>query len=142
MEKACKIHRLVADVLVRAEGRVLLVRYKDVRRYDGQKGWFLPDDFLNYAEHPREAAGRLLREQAGLQPGDIRLGSIESFGGEGQEAWHLVFHHQVELQAVPGLSPSANIAEAQWFPLNGLPDRAACAHHGWAVDVITEMLKL
>jgi hypothetical protein len=34
-----RVHRPVADVAV--DGRVLLVRYRDTARYDGQRGWFL-----------------------------------------------------------------------------------------------------
>ena len=57
-DKDCKIHKLVADVLVLAEGKTLLVRYNDLRKYDGQKGWFLPDDYLAFSEHPSDAARR------------------------------------------------------------------------------------
>lgn len=65
--KDCGVHRLVADVCVLAGERVLLVRYKDVRRYDNQRGWFLPDDYLAHLEHPEDAAMRILQEQAGAK---------------------------------------------------------------------------
>ncbi len=139
--KECKVHKLVADVLVLAQGQVLLVRYNDVRKYDGQKGWFLPDDYLAHAEHPRDAARRILREQLGLDTDDIALSHIESIGGEDGGAWHLIFHHEVELDHVPSVLPLANVKSAEWFPLEHLPERSSVAHEGWAIDVIGEIAK-
>ncbi|HEY5574743.1 MAG TPA: NUDIX domain-containing protein [Anaerolineales bacterium] len=139
--KECKIHKLVADVLVLAQGQVLLARYDDVRKYDGQEGWFLPDDYLAYGEHPHDAARRILREQVGLDTDGIALSYIESFGGEGGGIWHLIFHHKVELDQIPGMTPLTNVRAAEWFPLEHLPERPAVAHEGWAIDVIEEILK-
>ena len=139
--KECKVHKLVADVLVLAQGRVLLVRYNDVRKYDGQKGWFLPDDYLAHAEHPRDAAKRILREQVGLDTDDIILSHIESIGGEDGGAWHLIFHHKVELDHMPSVLPLTNVRTAEWFPLEHLPERPSVAHEGWAIDVIGEIVK-
>ena len=58
METECRIHTLVADVALFAEGQVLLVRYRDMAKYDNESGWFLPDDELNYLEHPEREIGR------------------------------------------------------------------------------------
>ncbi len=69
----CPHHKLVADVAVVAGDRVLIVRYKDVSRYDGQKGWFLPDDHLGHGEHPDRAAERILREQVEITSTGSRL---------------------------------------------------------------------
>jgi ADP-ribose pyrophosphatase YjhB (NUDIX family) len=140
--KDCKVHKLVADVLVLAQGQVLLVCYQDVRKYDGQKGWFLPDDYLVYAEHPSDAAKRILREQVGLDTDDIALSYIESLGGEDGGAWHLIFHHKVELDHMPSVLPLTNVRTAEWFPLEHLPERSSVAHEGWALDVIGEIAKL
>jgi len=139
--KECRVHKLVADVLVLAQGRVLLVRYNDVKKYDGQEGWFLPDDYLAYAEHPRDAAKRILRDQVSLDTNDIALSYIESFGGEDGGAWHLIFHHKVELDQIPGMTPLTNVRAAEWFPLEHLPERSSVAHEGWAIDVIGEIVK-
>jgi len=139
--KECKVHKLVADVLVLAQGQVLLVRYNDVRKYDGQKGWFLPDDYLTHAEHPRDAAKRILREQVGLDTDDIALSYIESIGGEDGGAWHLIFHHKAELDHMPSVLPLTNVSTAEWFPLDLLPERSSVAHEGWAIDVIGEIAK-
>jgi len=132
--------KLVADVMARRGDRVLLVRYADPAKYDGEEGWFLPDDFLRRGEHPRDAAVRVLAEQVGLAAASAELDHIESFGGEGDEAWHLIFH----FRAVAGageLRPSPAVRAAEWFPLDALPPRGAVAHDGWALDLIGQMTK-
>jgi ADP-ribose pyrophosphatase YjhB (NUDIX family) len=132
----CRVHKLIADVAVFAQGHVLLVRYRDVARYDGQRGWFLPDDHLAHLEHPADTAQRILDEQVGLAKADVRLATIESFGNG---AWHLTFHFRADLEGLPQIDPGDNVADAEWFPLDGMPDADDVAHHGWALDVVREM---
>lgn len=117
-------------------GRVLLVRYKNTSRYDGQSGWFLPDDYLNYEEHPDAAARRILQQQVGIDLPGVALARIESFGNG---AWHLVFHYRAELREIPAQSWGENIAQGEWFSLDALPPTSEVAHEGWAIDVL-EML--
>jgi ADP-ribose pyrophosphatase YjhB (NUDIX family) len=128
--------KLVADVLLRAEDRVLLVRYAHPEKYDGQHGWFLPDDFVQHGEHPADAATRILADQLGLADVALALDHIESFDGDD---WHLIFHFRGELaRAAPALISSA-VAEARWFDLRELPPRDDVAHDGWALDLIGRM---
>jgi len=136
-----KSPKLVADVLVLAEGQVLLVRYNDLRRYDGQPGWFLPNDIVAYGEHPSDAAKRILLEQVGLKTEDIPLIYIASFGVEDGGRWNLVFHHKLDLDKVPKISVLFNVRTVQWFPLEALPEAEVVAHHGWAIDIVGEMMK-
>jgi ADP-ribose pyrophosphatase YjhB (NUDIX family) len=133
--------KLVADVLVIAEGQVLLVRYTDLRRYDGQPGWFLPDDMVAWGEHPSDTAKRILLEQVELKLAEVPLSYIASFGTEGGGRWQLVFHHKVELEKLPSIRAAFNVREAIWFPLNALPEAKTVAHEGWALGVIQEMTK-
>jgi ADP-ribose pyrophosphatase YjhB (NUDIX family) len=135
--RSCGVHKLVADVAVVAAGRVLFVRYRDTSRYDGQAGWFLPDDYLDDLEHPDDAARRILREQAGIEGVDVRLGEIESFGNG---AWHLVFHYTGEVE-LPEAATGDNVEAAEWFPLDALPPVDAVAHHGWGLEVVDRILK-
>lgn len=131
-----KTPKLVADVLVKVGGRVLLVRHSDPKKHDGQGGWFLPNDYLAYGEHPSAAARRILSEQVGLEITDPALRCIESFGTEAGGRWHLVFHHAAELDAIPNIAARASVKSAEWFALKDLPDRASVAHEGWALDPI------
>jgi ADP-ribose pyrophosphatase YjhB (NUDIX family) len=128
--------KLVADVAAIAAGKVLLVRYRDTAKYDGQRGWFLPDDFLDHGEHPADAAARILREQSGLPPTGLRLSHIESFANG---AWHLIFHFLTEVAAPMPVNPSGNVLAAEWFPLDSLPPASEMAHEGWAANVLSEI---
>ncbi|HKZ99219.1 MAG TPA: NUDIX domain-containing protein [Thermoplasmata archaeon] len=134
----CRVHRLVADVAVVADHRVLLVRYADATAYDGQNGWFLPDDFLRHAEHPDDAARRILKDQTALPSYGVDLRYIESFDGDGGP-WHLVFHYVTRLDRVLPVTPTGNVAAAEWFPLDALPARDDLAHGGWGADVLAEL---
>ena len=133
----CRVHKLVADVAPLSGGRVLLVRYRDTSRYDGQRGWFLPDDFLEWEEHPADGAKRILRDQAAIESASLRLAEVESFGNG---AWHLVFHYAADIPEGQEITPGANIAEAAWFDLNALPAAADMAHEGWGLEVLERVL--
>jgi ADP-ribose pyrophosphatase YjhB (NUDIX family) len=132
----CRVHKLIADVAVLSGDRVLLVRYRDVSSYDGQHGWFMPDDALQHLEHPDTAAARILRTQLGLAV-DVRLSHVESFG---DGSWHLVFHYRADLEPSAAVTPGENVAEAEWFGLDALPDRSEMAHEGWGLDVLGEVV--
>lgn len=136
MAADCQVHRLVADVALFSNDRVLFVKYKDVTRYDGQRGWFLPDDFLIHAEHPDEAAKRIAKEQAGIDLEGVRLNHVESFGNG---AWHLIFHYRADVTGRAKPVPGANVSSLEWFDRSNLPPRSDCAHHGWAIDVLEAM---
>jgi len=125
---------------VLAEGSVLFVRYEDVAAYDGEAGWFLPDDVLRHLEHPTRAATRIAKEQVGVElAGDARLGLIESFRGN-DGSWHLSFHHVAEFATPPDIRPGPGVAEARWFRLDALPPRSEVAHKGWALGVLKKMV--
>lgn len=136
----CRAHSLVGDVAILAEGKVLLVRYKDVNKYDHEPGWFLPDDELRNFEHPETAAKRILKEQLGFTAPKLALGFIESFKGNNQ-SWHMSFHYKTELASTPELTPSDDLRSVEWFPLDQLPDRSEVAHHGWALTTLREIVK-
>jgi len=135
--QACTVHRLISDVCLVAEGQVLLVRYHDVSKYDGQTGWFLPDDYLTHLEHPDEAAVRIVRQQVGVVAPPVALSHIESFGNG---VWHIVFHYRLELPAARPVPVLGNVKAVQWFPLGGLPEPEQVGHHGWALHTIRKVL--
>jgi ADP-ribose pyrophosphatase YjhB (NUDIX family) len=130
--------KVVVDVAVFAKDSVLLVRYRDVRKYDGETGWFLPDDFLMHGEHPDEATRRILKDQAGLTVRRVQLRFVESFANG---AWHIIFHYAVDRGDRKAARRGPNVAEAKWFPLAELPDRGEVGHHGWALDTIASIRK-
>lgn len=133
----CRVHKLLADVVVLADDAVLLVTYRGMP--DHQRGWFLPDDLLLHLEHPDDAAARVLKEQLGIEEGKPELAFIESFKGH-DGSWHLVFHYRLRLSHRPDIMPSEDVEAARWFGLSDLPPRSEVAHHGWALDVLEECL--
>ncbi|TLZ69031.1 MAG: NUDIX domain-containing protein [Methanobacteriota archaeon] len=140
IDEECRIHTLVADVAIIAQGQVLLVRYRDSAKYDHETGWFLPDDELQYLEHPERAGTRIVKEQLGLSDVKARLDHIESFKGN-SGAWHMSFHSKAEMERKPRLRPSNDLAVAEWFDLGKLPPRDEVAHHGWALHTLETMAK-
>ncbi len=135
----CDLHSLIADVALLVEGRVLLVRYKDINKYDHQQGWFLPDDALKHFEHPDQGAKRILKEQLGLSVPEAQLSKIESFKGN-DGSWHLAFHYKAEFDKAPPVKPSEDLAGTEWFELGKLPERSEVAHHGWALAVLRDII--
>ncbi len=131
----CKLHKLVVDVALLAEEKILLVKYRETNKYDHQAGWFLPDDAMAHLEHPDQAAKRILKEQLNLSVSNLSLNHIESFKGN-DGSWHLVFHYMAKLDKIPMLTPSNDLEAAEWFALDKLPPRNEVAHHGWALGII------
>src|SRR5947199_10436516 len=99
MERGCTVHKLVADIALFSGRRGLLVKYRDVARYDGQRGWFLPDEFLVHEEHPQDAAKRIAREQTGVELEDASLSHSEAFGDAG---WSRICHYRAHLPTPTG----------------------------------------
>jgi ADP-ribose pyrophosphatase YjhB (NUDIX family) len=128
--------KLVADVALTAADRVAFVRYADTSKYDGERGWFLPDDYLAHGEHPDDAARRIAREQVGLDA-DVRLAEIESFANG---AWHLIFHYVAAVAEAAPLARGPNVAAAEWHARDALPPAEDVAHHGWALEVLERVL--
>jgi ADP-ribose pyrophosphatase YjhB (NUDIX family) len=134
----CTVHKLVADVAVVAEEQVLFVRYRDTSPYNGQSGWFLPDDFLAHVEHPKDAARGILEEQAGIAHSEPDLADIESFAGH---ASHLVLHDVASLPDAVPIEARGNVADARWFSLAELPPSPDVAHDGWGLETLERVLR-
>ena len=132
--------KLVVDIALLFQNKVLLVKYTDTNKYDHQKGWFLPDDLINFNEHPEDAAKRIAIDQLGIPLEGQRLDYMESFTG-GDKSWHLIFHYVSALKIIPAVSLNENVAKAEWFDLDKLPDDKEIAHHGWARYILEEIKK-
>jgi ADP-ribose pyrophosphatase YjhB (NUDIX family) len=113
--------KLVADAALFCNDKVLMVTYKDTSKYDDEKGWFLPDDYIQFSEHPEDAAKRILNEQLGFITGNLKLDHMESFVGN-DKSWHLIFHYYLQMDSMPKMLPSGNIKSWEWFDFYKLPD--------------------
>ncbi|MBK8552154.1 MAG: NUDIX domain-containing protein [Ignavibacteria bacterium] len=136
--------KLITDIAVFTNDKVLLVKYRDGNKYDHQTGWFLPDDELKEFEDPDDSAKRILEEQLGISNADSKISFVESFKGN-DSSWHIVFHYKTILTETEKIVPSGDIESSEWFDLKSLPDKKEVAHHGWAlytIDAIQSRLKL
>jgi ADP-ribose pyrophosphatase YjhB (NUDIX family) len=130
--------KLVVDVALVHGGRVLLTRYANPERFDGQSGLFLPNDLLLDREDPDDAVRRVLRDQLGVDDGTIQLAFAESFTGM-DRTWHLALHFRAAFDEEPLIRQAWHLAEPQWFALNGLPPRGDVAHGGWALKTLARL---
>ena len=139
MADGCRVHTLVTTAAVFADLKVVLVKYRDPEQWDGEAGWFLPNDGLNFLEHPQAGAKRVLSEQLGLETStSLKLAHFESFKGQ-RDNWHLGWHYRLDLPETPKLGPGAMVGETRWFPLRSLPPAPDVAHHGWAIQILRAM---
>ena len=131
--------KLITDVTVLHNDKILLVKYKDVNKYDHQRGWFLPDGELNEFEAPDDSAKRILKEQIGVSDANVKISFVESFEGN-DKSWHLVFHYETTLPSPPEINASADIETFKWFDIKSLPDKKDVAHIGWALYTIQSII--
>src|SRR6476660_5086356 len=111
----------VALVTVGPGPKVLLIR----RKHDPFAGkWAFPGGFVDENERLIDAARRELKEETGLEAGQLE--QVQAFGDPGRDprGWtvSVVFLGRVD----PGLTPGAgdDAAEVCWFPLNAPPPLA------------------
>jgi ADP-ribose pyrophosphatase YjhB (NUDIX family) len=96
--------------------RVLLVRHTY-----GRPGWGLPGGILRHGEDPARTTRRELREELGLEVGELRgLGEIEvAIDGR-----HDRVHCFAAAVSRPAMRPDgAEIADARWWPRDRLPEQ-------------------
>jgi ADP-ribose pyrophosphatase YjhB (NUDIX family) len=100
-------------VMMIKDGQVLLVRHTYM------KGWFLPGGGVKRGETFEGAARREAREEVGAELRDIGLLGAYSNFVEWKSDHNLVFtSHDFTL----GRKQDSEIAEARFFPLDGLPE--------------------
>ena len=130
--------KIIADVTVLHDEKVLMVKYSDKNKYDHQSGWFLPDDIVSHGEHHEDATSRIMDEQLGLKDVIPIQDHIESFTGN-DGSWHLVFHFKYKAENLADVVKSDDVDSIQWYSLNALPPKEEVAHHGWALYTLAEM---
>jgi len=94
------------------------------RGVDPQKGkWCLPGGFGEPFEHPMDSSRREAREEAGVDAEVVRLFAVEKAPDRNQA---LIFY-LCKPTAQP-LVPGSDALDAQYFPLDALPDIAFITH--------------
>jgi ADP-ribose pyrophosphatase YjhB (NUDIX family) len=110
-----------AGALVVRDGRVLLVRRSREPFLDW---WDVPGGYLDYDEHPEEAARRELREETGYEIRITRLLGVyvSRYGPSDQHTLDLIYLAEV---AGGEERPGDDAAAIGWFAPNELPAQVA-----------------
>lgn len=112
--------RVVAEGVIAAEGKILLVKSK--RGYT-KGGWTLPGGFVGYGESPKEAVKREVEEEVGVECRVKSLLGVESFlGKKTYFHWHMFFY-EVELVNHEFKPAPDEIEKVEWFELKEATER-------------------
>lgn len=113
----------VAAVVVDPAGRLLLVE----RDKDPKAGWWsLPGGFIEIDESPEEALRRELREETGLEAGQIRLLAVGDETSRRYGRVLVVCYRVLDYSGQPRAGDDARSLD--FFPRAGLPEIAFQCH--------------
>lgn len=103
-----------------AENEVLLVRHRR------SQFWNLPGGGISPKKDPAREVLRELYEETKIKLDDVdyQLGTYGA-NGEGKRDTVLVFVKRINQKLIP--KPSLEIADAQWFSINNLPEKTSPA---------------
>lgn len=123
-------------VILEEEGKVLLVK----RKYEPKVGaWTLSAGFIEIDETPEEAAVRETLEETGL---DVKIIDLFDVQGVCESAIdNVVLIVYLVLRTGGKLKPGDDAEEAQFFPLDRLPENIAFRSHRKALQKYKESLK-
>ncbi len=115
--------------LVRNEkGEILLVKRG---KEPGKGKWALPSGFIEIDETPKKACLRELKEETGLKGEVVRLVGVYS---QKSLLYRNVLIIGYEVKASGSLSPGSDSLEAEFFPLDNLPDIPFSSHRKMIED--------
>jgi ADP-ribose pyrophosphatase YjhB (NUDIX family) len=98
-------------IVLNDQGQLLLLKHV----FRAGSGWGIPGGFIGVDEQPEAALRRELREEVGLEIGDLEIALVRTFRHRQVE---LIFKCRPAGEAHPrGLE----IKTATWFPLDALP---------------------
>jgi 8-oxo-dGTP diphosphatase len=107
-------------VLYDSQGRILLLRH----RYRPGSGWGIPGGFLNPSEQPEAAARRELKEELGIDVGDLGLAFVRTLTTIRQVENVFTGRFDGEIAAV-----NDEVLEFGWFGREELPEELPTDQH-------------
>jgi ADP-ribose pyrophosphatase YjhB (NUDIX family) len=112
----------ISSFAIAKKGNELLL-VKRIRPEFTAGKWTLPSSIINYGEHPEAAIKRIVREQVGTEPKNIRLLDIQSYG---DKHWDLCFVYEVTVDSVGNVSQ--DVEKAEYFDRGKLPPEFRAGH--------------
>jgi len=104
----------------------------------GKGKWALPSGFIEIDETPKKACLRELKEETGLKGEVVRLVGVYS---QKSLLYRNVLIIGYEVNARGNLSPGSDSQEAEFFPLNNLPDIPFSSHRKMIEDGVKKAEK-
>jgi ADP-ribose pyrophosphatase YjhB (NUDIX family) len=127
--------KVVVNVVLTHQGRLLLVRYQNMP--DQQMGLMLPSAIVSEGGQVQETPNEIIHGQLGMGPMLTRIRDADSFIGR-DDTWHVSLTFLGEVAAEEA-KPAAFVAETHWVApsdLGGLQ----LAHSGWTRSIISRVL--
>lgn len=119
-------HRVAADTVITREDAVLLVE-RAAAPFQGQ--WALPGGHVERGEQTADAARREAQEETGLTVViDDLLGIYDAAGRDPRGPVISVVYTATPAHPDQQPVPATDASDAQWFPLDDLPDKLAFDH--------------
>lgn len=111
--------RVGVGIIVRRNNEILLLRRKNVH---GDGTWSTPGGHLDPGETPEECAVREVREETGVDVGDVRFLAITNdvFENEGRH-YVTVWMEATYLSGTETVAAEHEMSEVAWYPAASLP---------------------
>jgi len=112
----------ISAFAITKKGKELLLVKKIRPEFTAGK-WVLPSAIINFGEHPESAIKRIVKEQLGAEPKNVKLIDIQSYG---DKHWDMCFVYEVSIDSVGKVS--ADIEKAEYFDVGKLPPEFRSDH--------------
>jgi 8-oxo-dGTP diphosphatase len=114
-----KTPRIGVGVIIERNGQVLLLKRTNVH---GAGTWSTPGGHLEYGESPEECAIREVKEETGVNIGDVRFKGITNDLFEVSEKHYITIWMEARyLTGEPVVNADCEASDTGWFSWDALP---------------------
>jgi 8-oxo-dGTP diphosphatase len=114
-----KTPRVGVGVIIERNGQVLLIKRTNVH---GAGTWSTPGGHLEYGESPEECAIREVKEETGVNIGDVRFKGITNDLFEVSEKHYITIWMEARyLDGEPVVNADGEASDIGWFSWDALP---------------------
>ena len=114
-----KTPRVGVGVIIERNGQVLLIKRTNVH---GAGTWSTPGGHLEYGESPEECAIREVKEETGVNIGDVKFRAVTNDLFEGSEKHYItIWMEGRHLSGKPFVNAANEASDVDWFAWDALP---------------------